>query len=78
MEAGFLREHNAEFTLSREKGGTKTFHSLVLTRGVYSTSVRLLCTLKNPGASFTPNTDAGSLFLGGEAVHSFSTRFDLF
>jgi len=53
MEMGFLREHNAEFTLSREKGGRKTFHSLVLTRGVYSTSARLLCTLKDPGYPLT-------------------------
>lgn len=73
MEAGFLREHNAEFTLSREKGGTETFHSLVLTRSVYSTSSELLCTLKDSEASFTPDTDAGSVFLGGEGVHSFST-----
>lgn len=73
MVVGFLREHNAEFTLSREKVGTKTFHSLVLTRGVYSTSAGLLCTLKDPEASFTPDTDAGSLFLGGEGVHNFST-----
>lgn len=74
MKAEFLREHNAEFTLSREKGGTKTFHSLVLTRGVYSMSVGLLCTLKDPGGIlFTPDTDAGFLFLRGEGVHSFST-----
>lgn len=52
MEAAFLKEHNAEFTLSREKGEAKTFHSLVLTRGVYSTSDRLLCILKDPKASF--------------------------
>jgi len=73
METGFLREHNAEFTLSREKGGTKTFHSLVLTCGVYSTSAWLLCTLKDPRVSFTSDTDTGALFLEGEAVHSFST-----
>lgn len=70
MEARFRREHNAEFTLSREKGGTKTFHSLVLTRGVYSTSSELLCTLKDPEASFTLDIRMPVPFFSGEKVRA--------
>lgn len=53
----------------REKGGAKTFHSLVLTRAVYSTSARLLCILKDPKASFIlGQREVQALFSSGKEL----------